>query len=69
MGTWFDRSLNWASPSDPSPWRQEECERFNTAAKELLEAIRRDLGDEFEVVDEQEELREDPDLDAYYSGS
>ena len=60
---WFERSLNWASPADPGPWRQEECD--NRAAKQLFEAIKMELGPSFEVQNEHRELREDPDLDEY----
>lgn len=62
---WHDQALNWEYPPDPGPWRQEECERFNQAAKDLLITIRQELGDHFEVIDELVEEKEDPDLDAY----
>src|SRR5271163_5028489 len=62
---WHDQSLNRDYPPDPGPWRQDECDRFNAAARDLLERIRRELGEEFEVIDHQWELGEDPDLDAY----
>lgn len=51
LGEWYDTSLNWEYPPDPSPWEQEEFNRFNRAALELLEAIRSSLGEKFEVVD------------------
>ena len=56
---WHDKALNWEYPPDPGPWRQEECERFNQAAKDLLTAIRRELGHHFEVIDEFTEMKED----------
>jgi hypothetical protein len=62
---WHDRSLNWDYPLDPGPWRQLECDRFNAASAELLATIQTELGPEFEVIDRQGKLREDPDLDAY----
>ena len=62
---WHDQALNWEYPPDPGPWRQEECESFNQAAKELLITIRQELGEHFEVIDELVEEKEDPDLDAY----
>ncbi len=65
---WHDRALNWASPSDPGPWRQEECERFNAAALALLNRIRSDLGPAFDVINEYRELHEDPGLDRYEQG-
>jgi hypothetical protein len=65
IGAWFDQSLNWDYPPDPGPWRQDECDRFNRATADLLNRIRQELGSEFEVVNEQNLLAEDPDLDAY----
>ena len=65
IGTWFDQSLNWGYPPDPGPWRREECDRFNRSTVELLAKIRQELGSEFEIVDEQVVMVEDPDLDEY----
>ena len=62
---WHDQALNWEYPPDPGPWRQEECARFNRAAKELLIIVRQELGKNFEIVDKLIEEKEDPDLDAY----
>lgn len=62
---WHDQALNWDYPPDPGPWRQDECERFNQAAKELLETVRKELGEGFEIIDRFVEEEEDPDLDAY----
>lgn len=61
---WYDQSLNWEYPPDPGLWRQEECDRFNDTVKQLLETIKKELG-EFELCNEQPELMEDPDLDDY----
>jgi hypothetical protein len=65
LGEWHDTALNWGSPLDPGPWRQPECEQFCDAVRALLTDIRRELGNEFEVLDRQGEIGEDPDLDAY----
>ncbi len=65
LGEWHDTSLNWDYPPDLGPWRQPECDRFNATVAELLSALRGELGPEFEVVDKQSQLAEDPDLDAY----
>jgi hypothetical protein len=62
---WHDGSLNWDYPPDPGPWRQEECERFNAAVFQLLDDLRRELGPEYLVLNQQRPLAEDPDLDAY----
>lgn len=65
LAEWHDMSLNWDYPPDPGPWRQDECDRFNAGAIDLLARIRRELGEEYEVTNNQDELTEDPDLDAY----
>jgi hypothetical protein len=65
LTTWHDQSLNWDYPSDPGPWRQTECDRFNAAAAALFTDIRAELGSDFEVIDRQVMVSEDPDLDAY----
>jgi hypothetical protein len=53
LSAWHDQSLNWDYPPDPGPWTAEEYERFDEAAREILEQIRSELGSEFEVVYEQ----------------
>jgi hypothetical protein len=65
MAEWHDASLNWQYPPDPGPWRQAECDRFNAAVAELLADIRRELGSDFTVIDQQGQIAEDPELDAY----
>ena len=49
---WYDTSIDWESPSDPSPWSHEERARFGAAAKAFLEQLREFLGGEFEIRDE-----------------
>jgi len=66
LGAWHDTSLNWASPLDPGPWRQEECDRFNAAVKELFEVVSAELGDEFDVTNDHHEINEHPDFDEYW---
>ena len=65
LSDWHDTALNWASPGDPGPWRQTECDRFNAAVEALLETIRAELSDEYELLDQQLRWSEDPDLDRY----
>ncbi|WP_088890572.1 hypothetical protein [Leptolyngbya ohadii] len=65
LGVWHDTALNWNYPPDPSPWRQEECDRFNAAVDDLVETIRAELGEEYELLDQQSRFQEDPDLDRY----
>ncbi len=65
LAAWHDQSLNQDYPPDPSPWRQDECDRFNDASQQLLETIRNELGDDYDIVDEQPRLSEHPRLDEY----
>ena len=65
LANWHDGALNKDYPPDPSPWRQEECDRFNAAVNQLFASISAELGEDFELVYQQNELQEDPDLDEY----
>jgi hypothetical protein len=65
MAAWHDTSLNWDYPPHPGPWRQSECDQFNAAVRVLLIDIKQELGPDFEIVSQQGELNEDPDLDRY----
>lgn len=49
--SWFDTSIDWASPSGPSPWAAAERERFNVESQRFLRLLRSQLGPEFEVID------------------
>jgi hypothetical protein len=62
---WHDQALNWDYPPDPGPWHQNECDRFNQAAQDLFVTVRKELGEDFEIIDRLVEMVEDPDLDAY----
>jgi hypothetical protein len=50
LSVWHDESLNPEYPPDPSPWSADERTRFESAAAELLNVVRSELGPEFEVV-------------------
>jgi hypothetical protein len=65
IAEWHDKSLNWTYPPDPGPWRQEECDRFNQAVKELFIEIEKELGKEFILINQQALVKEDPELDMY----
>jgi hypothetical protein len=65
LGSWLDTALNWDSPPDPGPWREEECRRFNACARVFFERLSAALGSGWEIVDEFVEQHEDPDLDGY----
>ncbi len=62
---WYDQPMNLNYPPHPSLWRQEECDRFNKAVEELICLLKTELGDEFELVNEDRKMVEDPDLDEY----
>lgn len=49
LSVWHDTALNWEYPPDPGPWTPEEEARFQSAAAELLERIRAELGPDFQV--------------------
>jgi hypothetical protein len=65
LDEWHATSLNWDSPVQPGPWRQEECDQFNAAVIELVADLQSELGPDFEVINKQQPMVEDPDLDAY----
>ena len=49
---WFDTSLDWEYPPNPSPWTETERTRFREASQHLLSLLREQLGSEFEIIDE-----------------
>lgn len=49
LGEWHDTALNWDDPASPGPWTPEEEDRFEQAAREVLEAVRAALGPGIEV--------------------
>ncbi len=49
---WYDTSIDWNYPPDPSPWDATEWKRFNDDAQKLLTMLQEQLGPEFEIVDE-----------------
>jgi len=53
---WFDTSVDWAAPANPSPWTAAEKQRFGGAAQRLLAAVGKELGADFEVLDESQTL-------------
>ncbi|MEU9744026.1 hypothetical protein AB0E12_33055 [Micromonospora chersina] len=62
---WYDASLNWDYPPDPGPWREPECQAFNTTVRRALDQLRAELGDQWVIADHFEDVHEDPDLDRY----
>jgi hypothetical protein len=50
--SWYDTSIDWAYPPDPSPWDATERARFNLSAQRFLSILQDQLGPDFEVLDE-----------------
>lgn len=48
----FDSGIDWNDPAGPSPWTEDDELSFLIAARQVLQHIREELGDEFEVRDE-----------------
>ena len=40
LAAWYDTSIDWNDPPDPSPWDEAERQRFNTEAQEWLATLR-----------------------------
>ena len=65
IANWHDDYLDWEDPTAPSLWRQEECDGFNAAVQQIFAAVVDELGADYEVVNVQAVLAEDPDLDKF----
>jgi hypothetical protein len=65
LSDWFQSSMNWENPLAPSPWKQEECDRFREAIRAFFVDVQQELGDEFDLVYRQTEPDEDPNLAAF----
>lgn len=48
---WYQSSIDWDYPPDPSPWPEEEWPAFRERAHAALLALRRELGDGWTVED------------------
>ncbi len=48
--SWYDTSIDWNYPPNPSPWTEEECVRFNNEVAATLSLICDELGDEYEII-------------------
>ncbi len=65
VAEWYDTALNRDYPPDPGPWREDECQRFNAAVRDLVVRLRTELSPDWVLRDCAEEMHEDPDLDRY----
>jgi hypothetical protein len=57
--------LNPKYPPDPSLWTQALCNRFNEYVEHLLLSLKRELGPDFKIIDQQYRYNEDAALAEY----
>lgn len=57
--------LNPLYPPDPSLWSQALCDRFNANVDRLVALLRQEIGNDYDILDEQIRYLEDPQLDHY----
>ena len=50
MQVWHDTALNWEYPPDPGPWSPEQYDEFEKAVIDIMQDIKQELGQSFEVV-------------------
>ncbi len=49
LSAWHDTAMDWDDPAGPGLWSDDEYLRFELAAREILAAVRAELGPDFEV--------------------
>ncbi|MDO5706981.1 MAG: hypothetical protein Q4G49_18170 [Paracoccus sp. (in: a-proteobacteria)] len=57
--------LNPLYPPDPSLWSQSLCDRFNADVDSLILNLRQEIGEDYDILDQQERYAEDVRLTAY----
>lgn len=57
--------LNPLYPPDPSLWTQGLCDRFNASVEALLALLHQELGEDYDIIDQQRRYVEDPELSEY----
>jgi hypothetical protein len=56
---WFDHWMDWANAPAPNPdWDEAENARWEAAARQVLDKLRRQLAPEHEIIDEEFTPRE-----------
>jgi hypothetical protein len=50
--SWYDQSLNWNDPGDPSVWNTIDWEQIKTEVQQLITLVQTELGAQFEIVNE-----------------
>jgi hypothetical protein len=63
----FEQSgyLNHIYPPDPSLWTQDLCDSFNEKVDQLLCLLREELGEQYDILDQQIRYVQDPALELY----
>lgn len=51
--SWYDTSIDWSYPPDPSPWSWEERKQFIGQSAEVLALLKAELGENYEILDER----------------
>lgn len=49
---WYQSSIDWTYPPNPSPWSDEELQSFKQQTRTALETLRHELGAGWMVRDE-----------------
>nr|WP_236056831.1 hypothetical protein [Streptomyces sabulosicollis] len=52
LSQWYQSSIDWEYPPNPSPWSDEDWLTFRQQAQVALAALRRELGSRWTVRDE-----------------
>ncbi|WP_189864052.1 hypothetical protein [Streptomyces poonensis] len=55
LAEWYQSSLDWEYPPNPTPWPKEQQELFTSQADAALEMLRRELGDGWSVEDQRQQ--------------
>ena len=56
----YKTRLNWDDPSAPSPWTREQTVDFKNRATNAYEILVKELGPDFEVINQLEKNYLDP---------
>lgn len=51
---WYDTSIDWSYPPNPSRWDISEQKLFNAACQQFLLQLGKELGPDFAITDESE---------------